>query len=684
MTSYRVDVVGRLATVAAASGAGLTFAPAFEPSAGISLAVSLTAVAVAILYPRHLLAVPTVLAGPIVSIAVLRQPVDLATSTGADGWARIATVVRDGPGDLLRLTLPLPPHLALIATLWTAAAAAATAVLLQRRPGGLESLLPSAAVGVLGVVASGLGAAHRTSLLLGMAAVGLLIAGNVRRVALYSRARSAAAFLAVVVAAVPLWWLPNRTAADRNDPRDWFSRSAGISMQVDLLDQVGGWLSAPPEDVLFTAEAGPVRQWRLAVLDRYDSQTWTSSATFSAAGLGVPPNSGPIREATVQQRIEIRELDCLYLPAADRPVRVSGAVGAVDASDGVLLATKPPGPGTRYQVTSLASLEPIPTKSEPAAAGTSDELAVPEILRDDVSALLRQAPLRAGMPAAQSAGAVLWYLRNHRRNVTGIPSTAGAAAMAGFLIGGRPGTTVQFAVAFALAMRQLGIPARLVVGFAASTHDTAGTVNVRGRDARVWVQLKYVAAGWVTYDPTPPATTAEAPPPPAEQPPPDLNDPPPTVALDPAAPVADRADVGRIWPLALIILIAAVFSLGIVLIAPPVRRFWWRHRGGTPDQQVIRAWRDVLGQCAPITEAPSRTLTPGMLYEVITARSSEANVAGAQLALLADQALYSPFPCSQDDAGAAWQSAAVVRRALRRSRTRRERLRYLFRLPIRR
>ena len=53
--------------------------------------------------------------------------------------------------------------------------------------------------------------------------------------------------------------------------------------------------------------------------------------------------------------------------------------------------------------------------------------------------------------------------------------------------------------------RSLGIPARLVNGFAGGeTNAILGFTELRQSDAHTWVEVHYQKAGWVRYDPTPP------------------------------------------------------------------------------------------------------------------------------------------------------------------------------------
>jgi len=82
----------------------------------------------------------------------------------------------------------------------------------------------------------------------------------------------------------------------------------------------------------------------------------------------------------------------------------------------------------------------------------------------------------------------------------------------------RTGYCEQFAAAMAVMARTLGIPSRMVMGFAPGEVTTDGSgqqlIVVRSRNAHAWVELYFGGQGWVRFDPTPrgdginPATVA--------------------------------------------------------------------------------------------------------------------------------------------------------------------------------
>lgn len=78
-----------------------------------------------------------------------------------------------------------------------------------------------------------------------------------------------------------------------------------------------------------------------------------------------------------------------------------------------------------------------------------------------------------------------------------------------FLFEDREGYCQQFSGAMALMLRMAGVPARVASGFSPGVRDDLrGEWVVRDFDAHSWVEAYLPGAGWVTYDPTPPASPA--------------------------------------------------------------------------------------------------------------------------------------------------------------------------------
>lgn len=75
-----------------------------------------------------------------------------------------------------------------------------------------------------------------------------------------------------------------------------------------------------------------------------------------------------------------------------------------------------------------------------------------------------------------------------------------------FLFDRKQGHCEYFASAFAVLARASGLPVRQVNGFLGGEwNEYQGYVAVRAGDAHSWAEVYFPGAGWVTFDPTPPA-----------------------------------------------------------------------------------------------------------------------------------------------------------------------------------
>lgn len=170
----------------------------------------------------------------------------------------------------------------------------------------------------------------------------------------------------------------------------------------------------------------------------------------------------------------------------------------------------------------------------------------------------------------------------------------------------RRGTAEQFATAYVLLARSLGIDARVATGFVASSPAADGTIELSSADALVWPEVRVVGGGWVALDPTPEEEASDLAPPPedpavqtpaAAQPP---IAPPPEVSNDSANDEAVQTETSstasalRLWAVRaglalsgvlLPILLAASLVLGVKR-----RRRRRRLLSGLPADRVTGAW----------------------------------------------------------------------------------------------
>ena len=105
----------------------------------------------------------------------------------------------------------------------------------------------------------------------------------------------------------------------------------------------------------------------------------------------------------------------------------------------------------------------------------------------------------------EKIGAVLRYFHRNYTYHYGIRIPEGVDAVTHFLLQRPPAHCEYFASAMVVLARSVGLPSRLVNGFAGSRKNPMGDfVELVGSDAHAWVEIHYEEAGWVRYDPTPP------------------------------------------------------------------------------------------------------------------------------------------------------------------------------------
>ncbi|GGQ41605.1 cysteine protease [Actinomadura coerulea] len=466
-------------------------------------------------------------------------------------------------------------------------------------------------------------------------------------------------------------------SADPYDPREQVQAPPPQQRDgVSPLDRVGGWLLSP-DQVMFTVRSKRNEIERLAVLDRFDGVTWSSTARFVPTGSRVPQGPDPDREHEVAQHITIRDLPGVWVPAADRPREVAGLPVVVDPGSGALAAARPLRPGQTYRVDSV-----VPE-------WTADDLAGADVAADAEARAARELPwgpgakeppvqiaefrrfaqaaTRGAVSPIQKAAMLAEYLKRYARYDVTAPPGHGYRQLDYFLGEGRRGTPEHFATAYALLARTIGLPSRVTVGFDGG--DRAGdTVQVRSGDVMVWPEIKFDRLGWIRFNPLPDSARRSK-----------KNDsvaageteqkleqaqknaasqqrgqgPGDTTQNDPRKPAAADGGPTPWWVFAALAAGAlAIGYLGAVLLAPALRRR--RRRAGTPAARITGAWHQALDHLADVGLSTARTLTA---HEVARfGASAVGEDAHGHLGPLADLVNRSRFAASHPDPGAADQA----------------------------
>jgi transglutaminase-like putative cysteine protease len=551
----------------------------------------------------------------------------------------VRDALRNGIPRLLTVLIPIEPQpdtvvVPVIAT-WLAGLAAAELALRYQRV-LLSYTMPTL---LLGGALYLVGPNARPTLWLplafaGFAALGLAASAREGGEAVLTKAQrmtlrvrlgiGAAAGLAIIIA---LGTAVGPSVAGRVDQTPIDPRRYVTPPQLDALDEnplvrLSGW-ALNRDQHLFDAKVtvsggvpgGEVTRIRLAVVSDFDGVTWRVGATYRPAGrvlTGPPADAVADESSTVYtQNIDIDQLDGRLLPGAATPERIDGVRIAYDAATGTMALPEGLRAGLAYTVVSRAPKRPgnaLSIAEVPTGDSVARYVALPGTVPTDIADLAEELGSGVASPYDRAL-AVEAFIKEHYTLVSDAPSGHSYPNLSYFLFGprnaaGQRGTSEQFAAAFAVLARALGLPTRIAVGFAVKVGDN----QVRGGDAVAWPQVLFNGLDWIDFDPLPDPGTQARPveedyrpkadpsdPPPQEVPPPSASaSPRPSKSPEAAAP-PDGTDPTRLV-LAVTGGVAGAAVLAWIVTVPLLRRALRRRRLGATDPagQITGAWLEVL------------------------------------------------------------------------------------------
>ncbi|MET7423323.1 DUF3488 and transglutaminase-like domain-containing protein [Dactylosporangium sp. NPDC005555] len=397
------------------------------------------------------------------------------------------------------------------------------------------------------------------------------------------------------------------------EPRNMVTPPQLDSLDESPLVRLSGWALNHDQhlfDVEVTGTDAPP-PIRLAVLNDYDGVTWRVGATYRNAGrvLAARP---VLTDPQVRQAFRIADLDGRLLPGMATPEEVNGVRVAVDTTDGTMILSDGLRTGLEYSVVSRVH-RPDENAMQVAEVPNTDavarHLALPGKVPDSIAQLAQHLGEGVSSPY-QRAFAIVGWLSEHYKVVGDAPSGHAYPNVEYFLFGpkqagGQKGTSEQFAAAFAVLARLMGLPTRLAVGFRVD----AGRNEVHGGDAVAWPEVLFNGV-WEPFDPMPKADTIQRPTeddfrpkPPASQPPPETVPAPSGSAVPPSAkpttaPTGDASPRGPRTAVVVAVSGGAVLLLlsAFAAVVPLAKRTRRRRRlgQGTPHQRIEAAWAEVL------------------------------------------------------------------------------------------
>ncbi|MGP8245679.1 MAG: DUF3488 and DUF4129 domain-containing transglutaminase family protein [Bryobacteraceae bacterium] len=260
-------------------------------------------------------------------------------------------------------------------------------------------------------------------------------------------------------------------------------------------------------------------RWRGLVFDRFDGSTWRSDSRDTlvavdhghvvlAAGMGARGGE----HLTYDVEIEPANSDTLFLAGRLESLDLPYP-SLIESSSGAYRLPYAPSGAVRYEAYCLLE---DPIEQAGGSRGTlrlrpderARELQLPDRLDPRVPELARGWAQAAPTDLAE-ARALERHLRSDYGYTLELPRKRPADPVADFLFRRRRGHCEYFASSMTMLLRALGIPARLVTGFAGGVYNPLTDLwLVRTSDAHAWVEAWLEGRGWTSFDPTPPAANS--------------------------------------------------------------------------------------------------------------------------------------------------------------------------------
>lgn len=491
-----------------------------------------------------------------------------------------------------------------------------------------------------------------------------------------------------------------RTAVEQPfDPRDYPSPLSGFRSYLQ---------PAKADEPMITVDGLPAdRRVRIATLDTYDGVTYAvgsgdvTSASGSFSRVPYRIDQSAVRGTPVTMKVVVRGYRGPWLPGSGQLEQLAfsgrdaaGLSGSFYYNDvtGTGAVTSSLHSGDAYTAESVVKPLLTPARLEKVQPG-SDSVPRPSVIPDELTSVLQKYTAGVTGAGAKLAAALRGLAQDgylsHGVRPDEPPSRSGHGAdRITELLTDVPmlGDQEQYAVTAALMARQLGFPARVVVGFAAPKDTTGSTVTFVGSDISAWIEVQ-TNDGWVTVDPTPPLRPVppKQPDQPTQisrpqtnvQPPvddnPQRNDEPPQAQVDPSNqpqpnPVLETllailTVIG--WTLLVVALLVSPF---LAVLAAKWRRRALRRAAPTARERIVGGWREFADAAVDHGYDPPPAATRVEFAETIGGSRAHA------LASVADRATFSGLAPTPAEADSVWKAVDDLRTQLAHRDTRWKRL----------
>lgn len=505
--------------------------------------------------------------------------------------------------------------------------------------------------------------------------------------------------------------------SDRSVLRDVVEPPVEVEDYPSPLAGYRGWIKNHESDTLMTVEGMPEgSRLRIATMDFHDGEVYAVASTRQSGSSGSYTRIGS--EITVDGdsagepadvRVSIENYSGIWLPTAgrlqalhfegDRSQALQSSLHYNRATDSAI-TTQGLAWGDQYGFEALVTAPP-----------TTDQLRGVPLIQADVPKAAKIPDLLAAWVATHSEGSTTLetiqslQLRmqagafSHGLESDAIPSIAGHSNFRMdrmFSPDVLVGDDEQYAVAFALAMQQIGVPARVVMGlYPDDGFGGPGAVELEGSDMHAWVEIPFEGFGWVPFDATPPEDNTEIEPEPEPQP-----EPKPQVLQPPQPPEeaaeltpevqpeeGSREDEIVEFDWLPIIMAVAISLLALLLLLSPfliigLMKFRRRKRRRTAQATAARlsgGWHEVVDQAVDLGLDVPAGVTRTAVATTVAQRYPKSHA--VDIGWYVDQGVFGPDDPPAEEVDAFWSDVEQSVKAMRGEASRWER--FTSRLSVR-
>ncbi|MDP9069034.1 MAG: DUF3488 and transglutaminase-like domain-containing protein [Actinomycetota bacterium] len=288
--------------------------------------------------------------------------------------------------------------------------------------------------------------------------------------------------------------------------------------RIDPLVSLVPELIQQSEEELFRVTADRAEYWRLLTLSDFDGEKWTDGSNLTVA---VPPSGAlsitagvPNPGRSLDQRFEVTGLEGQPLPVAGVPLTIiplQGATGLqIDPStadvkleegleEGFVYDVQATVPDTSFRKLREAEVVEVEPGDPLVQVGPVDGPGLSPAVKQ-----LLQLWTRGAKTDFERLIAIQSRLRGFDYDVQ-LNKPTSSDYLQEFLLETRVGYCQQFATAFTLLARELGLPTRVSVGFlpGRTSIEAPNTYTVTGNDTHAWPEVWFEGFGWVRFEPTP-------------------------------------------------------------------------------------------------------------------------------------------------------------------------------------